>query len=107
MAWIVLVLSGLLETGWALSLKASDGLSRLWPTVGFVVMLAASMAGLSYALKTLPVGTAYAVWVGIGAVGTALLGIAWFGEPVSVLKIVSLVLIVAGVVGFNISGGSH
>ncbi|WP_029252113.1 DMT family transporter [Paraoerskovia marina] len=107
MAWIVLVLSGLLETGWALSLKASDGLSRLWPTVGFVVMLAASMAGLSYALKTLPVGTAYAVWVGIGAVGTAVLGIAWFGEPVSVLKIVSLVLIVAGVVGLNISGGGH
>lgn len=107
MAWIILVLSGLLETGWALSLKASDGFSRLWPTIAFLVLLAASMGGLAYALRTLPVGTAYAVWVGIGAVGTAVLGVLWLGEPMSVLKAVSLVLIVAGVVGLNLAGGTH
>src|SRR6478609_9406509 len=67
MAWVILVVSGLLEAGWALSLKASDGLSKLWPSVAFFVLLAASMAGLMIALKTLPVGPAYAVWVGIGA----------------------------------------
>jgi len=107
MAWIVLVLSGLLETGWALSLKASDGFSRLWPSVGFVVLAVLSFAGLSWSLRTLPVGVAYGVWVGIGAVGTAVLGIVIFGEAVSVLKIVSLVLIVAGVVGLNLSGAEH
>lgn len=107
MAWIILILSGLLETGWALSLKASDGFSKLWPSVSFVVMLAASMAGLAFALRSLPIGTAYAVWVGIGAVGTAVLGVLWLGEPMSALKLVSLILIVAGVVGLNLAGGSH
>lgn len=107
MAWIILILSGLLETGWALSLKASDGFSRLWPSVSFVVLLIASMAGLAFALRTLPVGTAYAVWVGIGAVGTAVLGVLWLGEPMGALKLVSLILIVAGVVGLNLAGGSH
>ncbi|ROS76698.1 multidrug efflux SMR transporter [Cellulomonas sp. PhB143] len=107
MAWIVLVVSGALEAGWALSLKASEGFSRLWPSVGFVVLLAASMLGLSYALRTLPVGTAYAVWVGIGATLTAVLGVVLLGESLSVLKVVSLVLIVAGVVGLNLAGGGH
>ncbi|WP_083260063.1 DMT family transporter [Cellulosimicrobium cellulans] len=107
LAWIVLVLSGMLEAGWALSLKASEGFTRLWPSVGFVVMLALSMVGLSFALKTLPVGVAYGVWVGIGAALTAVLAIVLFGETVSVLKIVSLVLIIAGVVGLNLSGGGH
>jgi quaternary ammonium compound-resistance protein SugE len=107
LAWIVLVLSGMLEAGWALSLKASEGFTRLWPSVAFVAMLALSMAGLSFALKTLPVGVAYGVWVGIGAALTAVLAIVLFGEAVSVLKIVSLVLIIAGVVGLNLSGGGH
>ncbi|MBD5785550.1 multidrug efflux SMR transporter [Cellulosimicrobium terreum] len=107
MAWIVLVLSGMLEAGWALSLKASEGFTKLWPSVSFVVLLVLSMAGLSYALKTLPVGVAYGVWVGIGASLTAVLAVALFGEAVSVLKIVSLVLIIAGVVGLNLSGGGH
>lgn len=107
LAWIVLVLSGMLEAGWALSLKASEGFTKLWPSVSFVVMLALSMVGLSYALKTLPVGVAYGVWVGIGAALTAVLAIVLFGETVSVLKIVSLVLIIAGVVGLNLSGGGH
>ncbi|MBD8079494.1 DMT family transporter [Cellulosimicrobium arenosum] len=107
LAWIVLVLSGMLESGWALSLKASEGLTRLWPSVSFVVLLVLSMVGLSYALKTLPVGVAYGVWVGIGASLTAVLAVVLFGEAVSVLKVISLVLIVAGVVGLNLSGGGH
>ena len=107
MAWVVLILSGLLEAGWALSLKASDGFSRLWPSVSFVAFAVASFAGLSWALRTLPVGTAYGVWVGVGAAATAILAMVWLGESVSVLKIVSLVLIVAGVVGLNLSGGGH
>ena len=105
MAWIVLVLSGLLEAAWALSLKASDGLSRLWPTVSFLVLLAASMAGLAWALRTLPVGTAYAVWTGIGAIVTAAVGMAWLGEPATVGRIVSILLIVAGIVGLRLFGG--
>jgi len=107
MAWIILIASGMLEAGWALSLKASDGFTKLWPTVGFVVLLVASMGGLSYALRSLPVGVAYGVWVGIGAALTALLAVALFGETLTVLKIVSLVLIIAGVVGLNLSGGGH
>jgi quaternary ammonium compound-resistance protein SugE len=107
LAWIVLVLSGSLEAGWALSLKASEGFTRLWPSVSFVVMLTLSMLGLSFALRSLPVGVAYGVWVGIGAALTAVLAIVLFGESVGVLKIVSLVLIIAGVVGLNLSGGGH
>ena len=105
MAWIVLVLSGLLEAVWALSLKASEGLNRLWPTVSFLVLLAASMAGLAWALRTLPVGTAYAVWTGIGAIVTAAVGMAWLGEPATVGRIVSILLIVAGIVGLRLFGG--
>ncbi len=107
MAWIVLILSGMLEAGWALSLKASHGFTKLWPSVGFVVMLVLSMVGLSIALKSLPVGVAYGVWVGIGASLTAVLAVVLFDEPVTVLKVISLVLIVAGVVGLNLSGGGH
>lgn len=105
MAWLILVVSGLLEAVWALALKESHGLSRLWPSVLFVVGLAASMGGLAIALRTLPVGTAYAVWVGIGAVTTAVLAMAFLDEPVTVLKVVSILLIVAGVVGLNLAGG--
>lgn len=108
LAWIVLMASGLMEAGWALSLKASDGLSRLWPSVLFFVLLALSMAGLAYALRSLPVGPAYAVWVGIGAVLTAIVGMVAFRDPVTVLTIGSIGLIIAGVVGLQLSaGGSH
>lgn len=103
MAWLVLILSGVLEAGWALSLKASEGFSRLWPTVSFLVLAALSFLGLAYALRTLPVGTAYAVWTGIGASITAVVGMAVLGETVSVLKLVSLVLIVAGIIGLNLA----
>ncbi|HEY5878928.1 MAG TPA: multidrug efflux SMR transporter [Nakamurella sp.] len=107
MAWVILIMSGLLEAGWALSLKASDGLSKLWPSVAFFVLLALSMAGLMIALKTLPVGPAYAVWVGIGAVLTAIIGIISFGDPVNALTIGSIVLIIAGVVGLQLAGAGH
>ena len=103
MAWAVLILSGLLEAGWALCLKASEGFSKLWPTVGFLVLAVASFVGLSYALRTLPVGTAYAVWTGVGASITAIVGMVFLQEGVSVLKLVSLVLIVAGIVGLNLA----
>ncbi len=105
MAWLVLVVSGLLESAWALSLKASDGFTRLGPTMAFVVLLAASMAGLGWSLRTLPVGVAYAIWTGLGTVVTAALGIVLFNEAATVGKIVSLVLIVAGMVGLRLFGG--
>jgi quaternary ammonium compound-resistance protein SugE len=107
MAWAILVISGVLEAGWALSLKASNGLTRLWPSVAFVVLLVASMAGLMFALKTLPVGPAYAVWVGIGAVITAVIGMIAFKDPVNVVTIGSIVLIIGGVVGLQLAGGGH
>lgn len=102
MTWVVLIVSGMLEAGWALSLKASEGFTRLWPTVSFVVMLALSMGGLALALKTLPVSVAYAVWTGIGASLTAVLAVTLFDEPLGIVKIVSLMLIVAGIVGLNL-----
>ncbi|MDG4808449.1 SMR family transporter [Micromonospora sp. WMMD1120] len=102
MAWLVLVLSGFLETAWAIALDRSAGLSRLIPSVVFVVTLALSMAGLAYALRTIPVGTGYAVWVGIGAVGTALVGMLALGESASLPRVLSLLLVVAGVVGLKI-----
>jgi len=102
MAWIVLMLSGLLETVWAAALSASHGFSRLRPTLLFVVAAALSMAGLSYAMRSIPIGTGYAVWVAIGAVGTAAYGMIALGDPASAGRIVCLSLIVAGVVGLKL-----
>lgn len=102
MAWVVLVLSGMLESVWAVALAASRGFTRLWPSVIFLVALVLSMAGLAYALRSIPVGTGYAVWVGIGAAGTAVYGMLRLGEPVTVARILCLVLIVAGVVGLRL-----
>jgi quaternary ammonium compound-resistance protein SugE len=102
MAWVVLVISGVLETVWASALARSAGFSRLVPTVVFGVALVLSMAGLAYALRTVPVGTGYAIWVGIGAVGTAAYGMAVLGEPVTTARILCLVLIVAGVGGLKV-----
>jgi quaternary ammonium compound-resistance protein SugE len=104
MAWAILVVAGLLEMVWALLLKQSEGFTRPAPTIGFVISLVLSMALLAQALKTLPVGTAYAVWVGIGAAGTAIVGMIWLGEPRDTLKLVSLVMLIAGVIGLRISG---
>ncbi|NYF57611.1 DMT family transporter [Micromonospora purpureochromogenes] len=102
MAWIVLVLSGLLETAWAVSLDRSAGFSRPLPSVVFLVTLVLSMLGLAYALREIPVGTGYAVWVGIGAVGTAGYGMVALGESASLARIVCLLLVVAGVVGLKL-----
>ncbi|WP_153397305.1 DMT family transporter [Ornithinicoccus halotolerans] len=103
MAWLVLVVSGVLEAVWAVALDRSQGFTRWGPSLLFVVALAASMAGLALALRTLPVGTAYAVWVAIGAVGTALYGMAALGEPVTAARLLCLLLVVAGVVGLKIT----
>lgn len=104
MAWVLLIVAGLLETAFAVSLKFSEGFTRLWPTVAFGVFAAASFTLLNIALRTLPVGTAYAVWTGIGAAGTAIVGMAFLGDAVSTVRILSVVLIVAGVVGLNLAG---
>ena len=103
MAWIVLIISGILEAVWATALGKSDGFTRLAPTVVFGVAIAASMAGLAYAMRTLPVGTAYAVWVGIGASLTVVYAMATGTEPASLLKIVFLLMIVGGVVGLKLA----
>ncbi len=102
MAWIVLVLSGLLETAWAIALDRSAGFSRPLPSVVFAITLVLSMAGLAYALREIPVGTGYAVWVGIGVTGTALVGMFALGESASLPRILCLVLVVAGVIGLKV-----
>ncbi len=102
MAWIYLVVSGLFETVWAAALSQSKGFTRLVPSVLFAVALVISMGGLALALRELPVGTAYAVWVGIGAVGTAVYGMVALGEAASVGRLLCLVAIVAGVVGLKV-----
>jgi quaternary ammonium compound-resistance protein SugE len=103
MNWFILVLAGLLEIGWAIGLKYSEGFSKLWPSLGTVLALVISLFLLGFAMKSLPVGTAYAVWVGIGAVGTAILGIILFDESADMLKLVSLSLICAGIVGLKLA----
>ncbi|GLX97108.1 multidrug efflux SMR transporter [Herbidospora sp. NBRC 101105] len=107
MAWVLLIAAGLFEVAMAYSLKLSDGFSVPLPAVAFVGFAVLSFGLLAAALKSLDVGTAYAVWTGIGAVGTATLGMVVLGDEVSVLKIVSIVLILAGVVGLNLAGAAH
>ncbi|MCC3275385.1 MULTISPECIES: DMT family transporter [unclassified Arthrobacter] len=101
MSWIVLVLSGVLEAVWATALDKSQGFSRFWPSAIFVTALVASMAGLAYAMRELPLGTSYAVWVGIGATLTVIYGMATGAESVSLLKILFLAMIVGGVIGLK------
>jgi quaternary ammonium compound-resistance protein SugE len=103
MPWIILVLAGLFEIGWAIGLKYTEGFTRLWPTLGTAAAMAVSLGLLGVAMKSLPVGTAYAVWVGVGAVGTAILGIVLLGEPANAGRIASLLLIVAGIVGLKLA----
>jgi quaternary ammonium compound-resistance protein SugE len=105
MAWFLLLVAGLFEVGWAIGLKYTEGFTRTWPTIGTVTAMVISLWLLGVAMKSLPVGTAYAVWVGVGAVGTAVLGIVLFGEAANAGRIVSLALIVAGIVGLKLSSG--
>jgi quaternary ammonium compound-resistance protein SugE len=95
--WIIVVIAGLMETGWALGLKYSEGFTKLWPSVITVVLALGSFYLLSVAMKSLPVGTAYAVWVGIGAVGTATAAVFLFQEPVNVMRVLGVLLILAGI----------
>ena len=106
MAWGILFIAGLLEMVWALLLKQSAGFTRLGPTVGFVITLFLSMFLLAQSLKTLPVGTAYAVWTGIGAAGTAIVGMLWLGESRDILKLISLMMLLSGIIGLRVSS-SH
>ena len=101
-AWFVLLIAGLCEIGWAVGMKYTEGFSRLWPSVWTVSGMIASILLLGWALKSLPLGTAYAVWTGIGAVGTAILGIYLFDESRDVLRFVCIGLIVAGIVGLKL-----
>ena len=103
MNWVILVIAGLFEVGWAIGLKYTEGFTRLWPSVGTVVSMVISLWLLGIAMKTLPVGTAYGVWVGIGAVGTVILGIVLLKEPASALRLISVALIIAGIVGLKLS----
>ncbi len=103
MAWLLLLIAGLLEVGWAIGLKYTEGFTRPLPTAATLASMGASVALLGVAMKTLPVGTAYAVWVGVGAVGTAALGMVLFNEPATVGRLVSLGLIVAGIVGLKLA----
>jgi quaternary ammonium compound-resistance protein SugE len=102
MAWIVLFLAGLCEVTWAVGLKYTDGFSRLWPTIGILAAMALSVALLELALRWLPLGTAYAVWTGIGTVGTALLGMILFGEPADLIRVLCISLIISGIGGLKL-----
>jgi quaternary ammonium compound-resistance protein SugE len=103
MAWFLLFIAGLLEVGWAIGLKYTDGFTRLVPSALTLLAMVASILLLGLAMKTLPVGTSYAVWVGVGAVGTAILGIVLFNEPANVGRLVSLGLILAGIIGLKLA----
>lgn len=103
MAWYYLFIAGMFEVGWAIGLKYTDGFTQLWPSAGTVAAMIASFYFLAQALKTIPVGTGYAVWTGIGAAGTAVLGIVLFAESTALPRLVSLLLIVTGIVGLKVS----
>ncbi|AEG10802.1 small multidrug resistance protein [Shewanella baltica OS183] len=103
MSWFLLVLAGLFEIGWAIGLKYTEGFTRLWPSIFTVASMAVSVLLLGLAVKQLPIGTAYGVWVGIGAMGTAIAGIILLGEGVSLLKVASLILILLGVLGLKLA----
>jgi quaternary ammonium compound-resistance protein SugE len=103
MAWIILVVAGLFEIGWAVGLKYTEGFTRLWPTIGTVLAMTISLWLLGIAMKSLPMGTAYSVWVGVGAVGTVILGIVLLGEPANAGRLISVALIIAGIIGLKLA----
>ena len=105
MNWLLLVIAGLFEIGWAIGLKYTDGFSKLWPSVGTITAMIISVVLLSISMKSIPVGTAYAVWTGIGAAGTAILGMFLFGESRDVARILCILLIVCGVAGLKVFSG--
>jgi quaternary ammonium compound-resistance protein SugE len=102
MNWVLLVIAGLLEVGWAIGMKYSDGFTRLWPSVWTAVAMVVSMVLLATAMRSLPAGTAYAVWTGIGTVGTVILGIVLLGEPATLARVACIALILAGIIGLKV-----
>ncbi len=105
MGWVYLCAAGLFECGWAIGLKYSDGFTKLWPSVYTITAMSVSLLLLALAMRTIPVGTAYAIWTGIGAVGVAILGMVLFGESKDIGRLLSIVLIVAGIVGLKLFSG--
>ncbi len=103
MAWMILVVAGLLETGWAIGLKYTEGFTRFWPSVATIAAIVASMYLLAVAARTLPIGTAYAVWVGIGAAGTAVLGVVLLKEPATLGRAFFMILLLASIVGLKLT----
>ena len=103
MAWVILVIAGLFEVGWAIGLKYTEGFTRPWPTVWTVLAMMISLWLLGIAMKSLPVGIAYSVWVGVGAVGTVILGIVLLGEPANAARLISVALIIAGIIGLKLA----
>jgi quaternary ammonium compound-resistance protein SugE len=103
MDWVILVIAGLFEVGWAIGLKYTEGFTRLWPTIWTVAAMIISLWLLGIALKSLPVGTAYSVWVGVGAVGTVIFGIVLLGEAANVARLISVALIIAGIIGLKLA----
>jgi quaternary ammonium compound-resistance protein SugE len=106
MAWTLIVVAGFFEIVWATLLKFTDGFTRMWPSIGTVVAMGISMVCMSFALRTIPMGTAYVVWTGIGAVGTVILGIVLFDEPKNVVRLVCIGMIIAGIAGLKLSSAS-
>lgn len=104
MAWLWLIIAGLLETGWAIGLKYTDGFTKLWPSVLTIAGIALSMFLLSVAARTLPIGTAYPIWVGIGAAGAVILGIVLLGEPATLARLFFLVLLLVAIIGLKLTG---
>lgn len=103
MVWLIVIFAGLLEIVWAVGLRYTDGFTRLWPSVGTLLVMGVSFFLLSLAMRTLPTGTVYAVWVGIGAVGTVVVGVLFLGEPASLPRVASISLIILGIVGLKLS----
>ena len=103
MPWLLLFLAGIFEIAWAIGLKYSQGFTRLWPSLGTVLAMAVSLGLLAMAMRSLPLGTAYAVWVGVGAVGTVILGVVLFGEPINALRAACVGLIVLGLAGLKLT----
>ena len=103
MAWAILIIAGLFEIGWAVGLKYTEGFTRLWPSIWTVAAMIVSLYLLAVAIRTLPIGTSYAVWTGVGAAGTAILGMILLGEPASIARVASIGLIVAGIVGLRLA----
>jgi quaternary ammonium compound-resistance protein SugE len=103
MAWVILVLAGLFETGWAIGLKFTEGFTKLWPSIWTILAMIVSLWLLGIAIKSIPVGTAYSIWVGVGAVGTVILGIVLLGEPANAGRLISIAFIIAGIIGLKLA----